>query len=271
VYGGRGALLEDVSLMLRPQRVWTYDDFGRGGALEGENAATVSITARGGWETRFSLSRQFFKLPGELFADYSLSSAPALPYDAPDELNGLDGFDLSIDSPIWQFASADLDLHRQEVPIFVEGSEGRETRGSATVELRPTAVIRVEATGTVSRIIRLRDNCEFARTIIPRLKLEYQATRSLFFRVVGEYRSERQAALLSGTTGEPLLVGGVPIDASEDGNIHHEWLISYQPTPGTVAFLGYSSNHASTSATEFRGFERTADGLFLKLAYRFRR
>ncbi len=50
-------------------------------------------------------------------------------------------------------------------------------------------------TGTVFRLYRL-DGSEFARSTIPRLKVEYQPKRALFFRAIGEYRSERTAALV---------------------------------------------------------------------------
>ena len=96
-------------------------------------------------------------------------------------------------------------------------------------------------------------------------------TRALFVRAIGEYRSERRDALYDPRTGAPLAVGGTATIPEAGGFFRHEWLISYEPTPGTVAYLGYVGAHESLSATSFRGFAREADGLFLKLAYRFRR
>ena len=104
-----------------------------------------------------------------------------------------------------------------------------------------------------SRIHRERDNTEFARATIPRLKVEYQPRRSLFFRVISEYRSERVA-------GRPFK------------GLRSDWLLSFEPRPGTVVFLGYG---ASQERDPFRlgddSLQRTSDGFFVKLAYLIRR
>ena len=49
-------------------------------------------------------------------------------------------------------------------------------------------------------------------------------------------------------------------------------LFSYQPNPGTVAFLGYGSTLADPldpSAPQLSGMRRVQDGFFLKLSYLF--
>ncbi|MDQ4080855.1 MAG: hypothetical protein M3125_08870, partial [Gemmatimonadota bacterium] len=158
-----------------------------------------------------------------------------------------------------------------ETPIFFEGSEGHETRVTASLMLRPTAGIRVEALGVYSTIDRDRDESEFARTIIPRLKVEYQPTRALFFRVIGEWRDERRDALYDARTGDPLREGLEPIPGFEDRILRADWLIAYEPTPGTVAFLGYGSTMQAPPGAGWSDARRSADGLFVKLAYQFRR
>jgi hypothetical protein len=124
---------------------------------------------------------------------------------------------------------------------------------------------------TWSRITRARDGSEFARTIIPRLKLEYQPRRSLFFRVVSEYVSGRSAALEDARTGAPISINGTPTAATESNRLRVDWLASFEPTPGTVAFLGYGSSTDDSGPFKFRRLTRTSDGFFVKLAYQFRR
>jgi hypothetical protein len=49
-------------------------------------------------------------------------------------------------------------------------------------------------------------------------------------------------------------------------------LFSYQPTPGTVGFLGYGSTLADPpdpSSPQSSGMRRVQDGFFLKLSYLF--
>ena len=48
-------------------------------------------------------------------------------------------------------------------------------------------------------------------------------------------------------------------------------LLSYEPTPGTVAFLGYGSSLDNGESFGFDSLARQSDGFFLKLADRFRR
>jgi hypothetical protein len=121
----------------------------------------------------------------------------------------------------------------------------------------------------VFRLYRL-DGSEFARSAIPRLKVEYQPHRALFFRVVGEYRSQRQAELLEPASGDPLFVGGEPQPATSFNGLRVDVLGSFEPTPGTVAFLGYGSSLESDREFNWSRLQRISDGFFLKLAYQVR-
>jgi hypothetical protein len=125
-------------------------------------------------------------------------------------------------------------------------------------------------TGTVFRLNRL-DGTEFARSTIPRLKVEYQPKRELFFRAIGEYRSDRTAALVDPATGAPLYVGGVAQPVSEFNGLRVDLLASFEPTPGTVAFLGYGSSLETDAAFNWSRLQRRNDGFFVKLAYQVRR
>ena len=178
---------------------------------------------------------------------------------------------LSLTSPTYQMIEASLSWSYGEVPIFDEASEGRETRIRAGLRLRPTGSIRVEASGTISRIRRRVEGSEFARTILPRLKVEYQPTRALFFRVIGEYRSRRRAALVDTRTNDPLLIEGQLATRTEINTMRMDWLASYEPTPGTVVFLGYGATLSTPKTFNFSDLSREIDGFFVKLAYQFRR
>jgi hypothetical protein len=50
-----------------------------------------------------------------------------------------------------------------------------------------------------------------------------------------------------------------------------DWLASLEPTPGTVAFLGYGSTLDGDQSLTLRNLQRLDDGFFLKIAYLFRR
>ena len=116
-------------------------------------------------------------------------------------------------------------------------------------------------------------------THIPRLRAEYQVTRSLFVRLVGEYRTTEQDDLRDdGRTNSPILIYDPTADlykrslaeAFEDNGMRADFLLSFQPSPGTVLFAGYGGSYLDTGKFEFSNLRRTADGFFLKASYLFR-
>ena len=52
--------------------------------------------------------------------------------------------------------------------------------------------------------------------------------------------------------------------------MYFEALLSYEPTPGTVFFAGYSREMDELDAFEFRDLTARRDGFFMKISYRFR-
>ena len=53
-------------------------------------------------------------------------------------------------------------------------------------------------------------------------------------------------------------------------NFRADWLLSYQPSPGTVIFAGYGSTLTEDDPLRFRDLRRTDDGVFVKVSYLFR-
>jgi hypothetical protein len=175
-----------------------------------------------------------------------------------------------VTTPTWRQFQALLSYRRGRAGIFQEGGTGRIWVVTGQVDVRPVPTVRMALTGTVFRLQRL-DGSEFARSTIPRLKVEFQPRRELFFRAIGEYRSDRRAALLDPTTGSPLFVGGAEQPATEFNGLRVDLLASFEPTPGTVAFLGYGSSLESDAEFNWSRLRRTDDGFFVKLAYQVRR
>ena len=50
-----------------------------------------------------------------------------------------------------------------------------------------------------------------------------------------------------------------------------DWLVSYEPTPGTVAFFGYGSTLDGARPLSLHELRRVNDAFFVKVAYLFRR
>jgi hypothetical protein len=107
------------------------------------------------------------------------------------------------------------------------------------------------------------------------VKLEYQLSRPIFIRFVGQYDGLKVDELRDDSrTGDPILIrtaqGFRRASAVERGGLRMDWLFSYQPTPGTVVFAGYGSSLNGQHLFRPGELERTADGFFLKLSYLFR-
>jgi len=194
----------------------------------------------------------------------------------PHGLYSLYGKSVSLTSPnrkVTVNASAGMN----DAVLFAEAGEGREVTGSLSAAWRPTPDLRLDASWIYDRLTRVRDGSEFAITNIPRLQVEYQLTRSIFLRYIGQYVAQHQAALEDPRTGAPLVqrgsVGGAyaPLGAFSSNLFRNDVLLSYKPIPGTVFFAGYGTSLSEPNAFQFsRGMYRTTDGVFVKVSYLFR-
>lgn len=271
IYGKPGALLETATVFFGPERTWSYDSFLGDGAIEGNDDANFTFRFRGGWEVNPKVSRDFVHFLPADYAGYELGGTTTDPFTPRPELNNAVGSSVQVSTPTWQWGDAEARVQYGETAIFPEAAEGRELRLSGELSLRPQRSVRSSFELTYSRLTRKRDGSEFARTIIPHVKIEYQPTRALFFRFIGEYQAQRRAALMDEASGRPLLIDGAAQPATLSNTFRMDWLASYEPSPGTVFFLGYGSTMADEGTLTFRNLRRQTDGLFMKVAYRLRR
>lgn len=271
-YGARGKLVEQVTVFGGGTRIWNYGDFVTARALEGTNEANLSVRLRGGWNVTGKLGTNFARFDPASYSTYSVQGPGgptgfALASGVFDQWSG----NASVSTPLYRQFDASLSGNLGRTAIFPEAAQGSFTTVRGSLNLRPTPGTRLSGTVTWTQLKRVADGSEFARTVIPRVKLELQPNRSFFFRLVGEYRSERQAALRDPASGLPILVNGTLAGATKRNRLRMDWLASYEPTPGTVAFLGYGSTLDGDRTLTLQNLRRLDDAFFLKLAYLFRR
>ena len=94
-------------------------------------------------------------------------------------------------------------------------------------------------------------------------------------RLVGEYDLSQHDDLRDETrTNYPLLIDGELASASRSRSLHGDYLFSYQPTPGTVLFLGYGSRADGdpdpAQRFNWQPLRRTSDYFFAKASYLLR-
>jgi hypothetical protein len=270
-YGAPGALLEQITLRGGLAGLWRYREFASRSPAESSVEVEGDAQLRGGWKLRAEARRISFRYAPEAFrgahVEGDLRETPYVPAD----VEGAAQVGAGATTPAFKAFDADLEIAWGGVPIFAEGSAGRETEAALLANLRAGGSLRVGGRLALSRITRRRDGSEFARALIPRLKVEYQPRRSLFVRAVAEYQALRRDALREARSGAPLLVEGQPPGRQDSNQLRFDLLLSYEPTPGTVAFLGYGSSLDNGATFGFDSLARRSDGFFLKLAYQFRR
>ena len=271
-YGEQGALVEVLQTRFIPDRIWRYGGFGSESALEGGESLNSSVRFQGGWDLGVDIARGFTALEAADYAGYT-TEAPDGSEAAYLPLGRVAGPDVRVQlsTPALQRWDASVSVRRRIQAIFPEGSEGRTLALNGSLGLRPTAGIRIGVGGTWQELTRARDGSRFARTVIPRVRLELQPTAALLFRALAEYQEGERDILRDARTGIPLSRNGVPLQRIDEGRLRVDLLASYRPTPGTIAFLGYGVGMRGPSGFETRELERETDGFFLKLAYQIRR
>jgi hypothetical protein len=268
-YGARGAPLENLTVFFGPERTWAYEQFGFNPALEGDEQLDATFQLRGGWALNGHLQRDFVTFEDSTYADFTLGAPNGPAYRPADDFSGF-WWHGQVTTPTWRQFQAVVKYRRGRAAIFQEAATGTGWQLTGEVDVRPVPTVRMALTGTIFRLNRL-DGTEFARSTIPRLKVEYQPRRELFFRAIGEYRSDRRAALVDPTTGVPLFVGGAAQPMTEFNGLRVDLLASFEPTPGTVAFFGYGSSLETDEEFNWSRLRRMSDGFFVKLAYQVRR
>jgi hypothetical protein len=285
-YGASGARLRQLELVQSGSLLYDGRELWRGGgALEGDAGLEVQAELSGNHEIQVGVSRGFYTLDLADYADYSLPSGTGGVETGdvlvgPDpRMGGLNGVSLQVESSYFKWMDASFSASVGAVPIFAEGTRGREQSLQASVALRPTASLRLDASLRRSLLHRDRDGSRYSEALVPRLRAEYQVTRAVAVRALAQYSVE-EVDVLRTPDGRPYLRDGQPFrvrrgnrpswDAPQLNPLRLDVLMSWRPSPGTMAFLGYGREVTDDEAFRFDGLTPRSDGLFFKLSYLLR-
>jgi hypothetical protein len=269
IYGKPGALLEQGTTFFMIQPTWRYHDF-PGSTLEGSIGETIILTLRGGWGVNANWQNNHQRFDPPDYANYAVdSSGTPIPFTIPHGLYNLWGANAGFNTPN-RALTFSANAGAGQGAIFAEAAEGRGLNIFLGLTWKPTSGLRIDGQLVHDRITRARDGSWFSTANIPRLKIEYQLNRDIFFRYVGQYFAQERDTLRDPGNGNPLIVGGNPQPRLSVTDFRNDFLFSYKPTPGTVFFFGYGSSLSEPNAFGFRDLRRTSDGFFLKASYLFR-
>jgi hypothetical protein len=277
-YGKPGAFIEKFSQDVQLGGTWRYDDFIAGrGALERKLHIDSNFSLHGGWQTGASVLIERFDYDPSIFVGVAMldPAGTVRPFAPTPHLPNLD-YVYSLNTPRLHGVTTNLFVIWGKDENFFEWASANIIDGTLSVPWRPSERVRVDFDHNLQSFQRRTDNSYVGIRRVPRLRLEHQATRSIFVRYVGEYATNYQDALRDDSrTNLPLVrvaADGsyVPIGPVRQRSFRSDWLFSYQPTPGTVLFAGYGNTLAAQDAARERGMRRTRDGLFLKYSYLIR-
>jgi len=282
VQGRPGAALESWTGSILLDGRWDYDRFFDGRSPNDPRLHfNTGFTFRGGWQLGTSVLIESFAYPAELYTDYFVERATAggtdtIPFTGTDRLANFDVV-LNVATPRFQTFSAELFFVGGRDENFFEWAPAWIAIGTLDVAWRPSDQLRVNLLYNHQQYVRPTDGSTVGSRRVPRLKIEYQLTRALFLRFVGQYDAEVRDALRDDSrTNAPILVrdpatGTLARTTRLSRNdLRLDWLVSYRPSPGTVVFLGYGSSLAAPAAFRFGGLDRRGDNFFVKLSYLWR-
>jgi hypothetical protein len=282
VQGKPGAALESWSASILLDGRWDYDRFFDGRTPNDPRLhVNTGFSFRGGWQVGTSLLLESFAYPAELYADYFIERATdtgidTIPYTGTDRLSNFD-LVVNVATPRFQTFAADLFFVGGRDENFFEWAPAWIAIGTLGITWRPSEQMRVNLLYNHQQYVRPSDGTTVGVRRVPRLKLEYQLTRAIFLRFVGQYDAEARDSLRDDSrTGDPILLRH-PASGTftrttrlSRNDLRFDWLFSYRPSPGTVVFLGYGGSLAEADAFSFRDLERRSDGFFVKLSYLWR-
>ncbi len=281
-FGKPGDLIESFLIRQGFDWLWLYDRFWDGKAVQETKVQFENVfNIRGGWVLSVTPVRETFLFDSRTYARYRrLVPSPngpgidTLPFrESPRTPTAI--VLLRLNTPQYErwtgrftgFLGRDIE--------FFETSTARRIDLTGEVDLRPTDQMRVNASYLYSHFTRSRDGTTLSRATVPRVRLEYQISRALFLRFVGQYDSRLRDALRDPRDEQPLAIlsGSTYVRAARTTtrDFRMDWLINFVPSPGTVVFAGYGSSLTEPEAFRFRDLERVRDGFFVKLSYLFRR
>ena len=295
LYGGEGALIESASANVVLDGLWKYERFVDGDdMLEKKLHFNNNFVLRGGWNVGASVLTETFGFDPDLYSDlYMEAPIPGLldlrweSFYGPGRISNLD-YVVSVTTPNFRRVSASAEYLWGRDENFFEWAPADIKWISGSISLRPTEQLRITTSYAEQSYRRAADGTTVGRTRIPRVRAEYQITRSIFVRAVGEYRADFADDLRhTGQTERPLyrevregeFVRARGFVTVEDRPNHinafrPELLFSYLPSPGTVIYAGYGGTMLEPDAFRLgRGvsqLRRQNDALFVKLSYLFR-
>lgn len=283
VFMPAGSWIESVTPNIAVDGDWFYTHFvNQRDARDKHLYLNLDANLRGGWNIGLSEIIETFGYDPYYYGEMYRVAKPlpgggvdTLPFVGTPRLPNRDWV-LRVVTPQWRTFSANLMAIYGQDENFYEWASGNIVWITLGMDVRPTERIRINGTYNVREFDRLHGRGTAGMQRTPRVKLEYQLTRALFARVIGEYASNAVSDLYDESrTGWPLLrrsgSSWVRATGYTSNTFRADWLVKYQPQPGTVFYVGYGARMTEPERMKFEHLTRRDDAFFVKVSYLFRR
>lgn len=281
-YTPPGSFLETASLDVLGIDIWKYRRFTAGQSAEDTKLHfTGTATMRGGWQLQASLFVEHFGYDPQLYKGYYLGHVSGTdttftPFVGTPKIPNTD-YVVSLSTPQFSRFSANIFYLSGRDENFFEWASADVGFTSLTINWRPTDKLRSQLTYNAQFYHRHNDGSLVGRTRIPRLTTEYQLSRPIYFRLIGQYVAAYRDNLRDASRTELPLFFRDPATGAftrattfSANQFQVSGLFAYQPVPGTIAFVGYGNILTEPTPFHFLALRRTADNFFVKLSYLFR-
>jgi hypothetical protein len=275
---------------------WDYDRFvHQGDAIEKKYHLNTSAILRGGWSGGAAVLLETFGYDPAHYASlgYHVARGPGdtVAFTGTPRLYNTD-YLITINTPQFKSFSGGVFYLWGRDENFAEWANAEIIWLTINANWRPTDKLRASLSYNQTKVNRWTDRSNVINSRIPRLKVEYQLSRAIFLRAVGDYNSYYQGALRDDSrTNAPIVAPSppngdlAPVYAYRKNFFRGDYLFSYQPNPGTVVFVGYGRRFEGSDTTDPRwpqsdpnwrpGRRATdllpvSDAVFVKLSYLFR-
>jgi hypothetical protein len=282
LYGGRGSFIESWTGDFTANHSWIYTRFARGKSPDDLRwHISNQFTLRGGWVVVANVFLERYGYDPSIYTNYfvvhpTIEGPDTTKFLGTPHIPNLDivtGFS----TPHWKAFDASIQAVTGHDENFFEWAQADIIFINANVDWRPNTRLRINALYSHQQYIRRDDGSTAGLRRIPRLKVEYQVSRPIFVRLVGQYDSQVTDSLRDDSRSNDPIVLRDPLTGTFTrasrtvaNAVRIDGLFAYQPTPGTVFFLGYGSSMTEDDPFGFRNIHRLNDGFFAKVSYVFR-
>ena len=276
-YGSKGKTVEKFTIGYRHTLNWNYDPFIKGDRpLDWRSYPTFSFNFKGGWGLNTFIWYESFGFSEKSYQNHFYKDGEEYkPFIDRDAIINL-GFMTTLQLPQLDSFSGSIKYGYGKDPNYQEWAPGMIELIEMKLYWNPSDQLRVNFRLNQQKNKRPTDETLVSSGTVPRLKVEYQLTKSLFLRFVGQYNSSYRDSLFdTSRDGLPIYFKNsdgtyIRAEKNESNNIQADFLFSYRPTPGTLVFIGYGSELSEPERYRFQSMQRQSDGLFIKMSYVYR-